>query len=118
MAERRDKQAGSALGAVLGRRESANQDAAGHSLLLSLVRLNALRGLTFESAGAVHGDGAVAEPSTVGKPLGPVGIARGDGLPGGGRVDLDGGGAVGGSALKTPSPYNIWESICIPGDSE
>ena len=107
MAGRSDKQAGSALGAVLGRRESANQDAAGRSLLLALVRLNALGGLTFDSAGAVHGDGAVAEPSTVGTPCEPVGIARRVACHGGGRVDLDGSGAVVGSALQTAASYNI-----------
>ena len=108
-----DKYAGSALGAVLGRRESANQDATGRSLLLALIRLNALGGLTFDSPGAVHGDGAVPEPSTVGTPCEPVGIARRVARPGGGRVDLDGSGAVVGSALGTAPAYNMGQSVCI-----
>jgi hypothetical protein len=118
VAGRLDKQAGSALGALLGRRASADQDAAGRSLLLALVRLNALGALSFALGDAVHGDDTVAEPSTVGKPLGPEGMARGEGLPGGGRVDLDGVGAVVGvDALGTPA-YNMGQSVCIPGDSE
>lgn len=113
MAERRDKQAGSALGAVLGRRESANQDAAGRSLLLCLVRLHALGALSFVVGDAVHGDGVVAEPSTAGVDLGQ-GTARGTGLPGGGRVALGGvGTVVRGSALETAPAYNMGQSVCI-----
>jgi hypothetical protein len=117
VAERSAKQAGSALGAVLGRRASANQDAAGRSLLLALVRLHALGALSFSASGAVHGDGVVAEPSTGGVLLGQ-GTARGAALPDGGRVALDGGGTVGRAALETAPAYNMGQSVCIDGESE
>ena len=118
VANQQDKQAGSALAAVLGRRASADQVAAGRSLLLCLVRLNALGALSFSSGAAVHGDGVVAEPSTAGVDLGQ-GTARGTGLPGGGRVALGGvGTVVRGSALETAPAYNMGQSVCIHGDSQ
>jgi hypothetical protein len=118
---RRDKQAGSALGAVLGRRGCADQDAAGRMLLLTLIRLHALGALTFDLdlGAAVHGDGTVAEPSTVATPPERLRAARGAGCRGGGRVALDGVGTVGrGADLQTPPAYNMGESVCIQGDGE
>ena len=105
------KRAGSALGAVLGRRGCADQDAAGRSVLLSLIRLHELGALVFDCQGAVHGDEAVSEPSTVAGPLGPLGLVREDDLRGGGRVVLDGRGAVVSAALQTPPVYNMGPSI-------
>lgn len=101
------ERAGSALGEVLGRRASADRDAAGRSLLLCLVRLHELGALSFTPGAAVHGDDVVAEPSTAGVVLGLV-MARGADLPGGGRVVLDGGGTVvRGAALGTAPAYNM-----------
>lgn len=117
MPSRHHKKAGAALGAVLGGRAGADQDAAGRSLLLSLIRLHALGALSFDLGDAVHGAGSVVEPSTGGEPLGP-GVARGEGLPVGGRVALDGSGAVvRGAALETAPAYNMGQSVCIE-DSE
>ena len=118
MSNGQDKQAGSALGAVLGERGCADQDAAGRWLLLTLIRLHELGALAFDSGGAVHGADAVVEPSTVAGPLGPLGLVREDELRGGGRVVLDGRGAVVSAALQTPPAYNMGESICIRGDEE
>jgi hypothetical protein len=106
-----DKRAGSALGALLGQRGSADQDAAGRSLLTCLVRLHGLGALSFEFGAAVHGDGTVAEPSTDATPPEPVGIAQGAGCRVGGRVVLDGSGAgVRGAALQTAPAYNMGQS--------
>jgi hypothetical protein len=111
------KRAGSALGAVLGRRGCADPDAAGRTLLLALIRLHSLGALSFDRGGAVHGADAVAEPSTDGKPLGP-GVARGEGLPGSDRVALDGvGTVVRVGALGTAPAYNVGQSVCIPEEA-
>ena len=111
-----DSVAGSALGALLGGRDSAAQDALGRQLLLSLIRLHAIGALSFDLGAAVHGGGTVAEPSTGDKALAPD-LARGHGLIGGGRVALDGVVTVGrGAALKTPPAYNMGQSNYHQGD--
>ena len=118
MEARRDKQAGSALGALLGRRGSADQDAAGRLLLLTFLRLHALAALSFDldRGAAVHGDDAVAEPSTGDKALAPD-LARGHGLGDGGRVAFDGVGTVDrGAALQTAPAYNMGSLSASEGE--
>ena len=116
MADRSGKQAGSALGALLVERGSADQDALGRSLLLTLIRLHELGALCFDVPGAVHGGVVGAEPSTDVTPCEPAGLARGAECRVGGRVALDGDGAV----VSVPDPetapaYNMGQSPYIQG---
>ena len=114
-----NKRAGSALGSLLGGRASAARDETGRSLLLGLLELHALGALSFERGAAVYGDCDVAEPSTAGATLGPVGPARGSGLPGGGRVALGVGvTVVGGADLETAHPYNMGSLSASGCDAE
>jgi len=114
---RKNIQAGDALEALLRSRDSGAEQGSGRSLLLCLVRLHELGALSFEPGVAVHGDGVVAEQSTVGVALGQD-LARGAGFPGGGRVALDDVGAVvWGACPETVHPYNMDSLSASTGDA-
>jgi hypothetical protein len=96
-----------ARGARVGREDAARVA----DLLLALLGSGVL--YSPDSAAAVHGADAVAEPSTVPPFLGPVGLARGTRVRGSGRVALGGAGAVGRGALETPDACNTGVSHSI-----
>ena len=96
-----------ARGARVGREDAARVA----ELLLALLGSGVLH--CPDCAAAAHGADAVAEPSTAAPFLGPMGLARGTRVRGGGRVALGGAGTVVRGALETPDACNTGVSQSI-----
>lgn len=102
-------QPGEALSRALAARGArvGHEDAARVAdLLLGLLERGVLVASDPERPGTVHGAVSVAEPSTVAPSHGPAGVVRETRVRGGGRVALDGAGAVVSGALQTPDACN------------